>query len=55
MIIAPLLLFLAANAIDLDIVTIPLNNDMKVALVPAGRTELKRLHYLAFPAPGGGR
>jgi hypothetical protein len=42
MIIAPILLVLAANAVDLDIVTIPLSNDMKVALVPAGRTELKR-------------
>src|SRR5437016_1681436 len=42
MIIASLLLFFAANAVDLDIVTLPLTNDLKVALTPAGRAELKR-------------
>jgi len=47
MIIAPLILFLAANAIDLDVATIPLTNDIKLALTPAergarGRSELKR-------------
>ena len=42
MIIAPLLLVLAANTVDLDIVTVSLTNDMKVALTPSGRTELKR-------------
>jgi hypothetical protein len=42
MIIASLLLFLAANAVDVDIVTLPLTNDIKVALTPAGRAELKR-------------
>jgi hypothetical protein len=42
MIIAPLLLVLAANTVDLDIVTLSLKNDTKVALAPSGRTELKR-------------
>jgi hypothetical protein len=42
MIIAPLLLVLAANTVDLDIVTLSLTNDMKLALSPSGRTELKR-------------
>src|ERR1051326_6050703 len=42
MIIASLLLFLAANAIDVDIVPVPLTSDIKVALTPAGRAELKR-------------
>jgi hypothetical protein len=42
MIIAPLLLVLAANTVDLDIVTVSLTNEMKVALAPSGRTELKR-------------
>jgi|SRR5579862_9121073 len=42
MIIASLLLALAANAVDLDIVTLPLNNDLKLTLTPAGRCELKR-------------
>jgi hypothetical protein len=42
MIIAPLLLVLAANTVALDIVTLSLKNDMKVALAPAGRVELKR-------------
>src|SRR5215470_6721433 len=42
MIIASLLLFLAGNIVDLDVVTLPLTNDMKVALTPAGRAELRR-------------
>jgi hypothetical protein len=42
MIIAPLLLVLAAHAVDLDVVTLPLTNDIKVALAPAGRADLKR-------------
>ena len=37
MIIASLLLLLAANTIDLDVATIPLTNDVKIALTPAGR------------------
>jgi hypothetical protein len=41
MLIASLLLFLAATTFDLDIVDLPLTNDVKVALAPAGRTELK--------------
>jgi hypothetical protein len=42
MIIASLLLFLAANTVDLDIVTLPLANDIKLVLTPAGRADLKR-------------
>jgi hypothetical protein len=42
MIIATLLFFLAANAVDLDILTLPLTTDLKIPLTPAGRTELKR-------------
>ena len=42
MTIAPLFLVLALTTIDLDIVTLPLTNDIKVALAPAGRSELKR-------------
>jgi hypothetical protein len=42
MTIGALLLFLLANTINLDIVSLPLTNDMKVALTPAGRAEMKR-------------
>lgn len=42
MIIASLLLALAANAVPLDIVTLPLQNDVKLTLTPSGRCELKR-------------
>src|ERR1051325_8679052 len=42
MMIAPLLLLLAVSAVDIDILTVPLTNDIKVALVPAGRAELRR-------------
>src|ERR1700757_4804814 len=42
MIIASLFLLFAANTVDLDIVTLPLTSDIKVALTPAGRAELKR-------------
>jgi hypothetical protein len=42
MIIAALLLFFAANTVDLDVVTLPLTNDLKIPLTPAGRSELKR-------------
>ena len=40
--IASLLLFFATSAVELDVVTIPLTNEIKVALAPAGRTELRR-------------
>ena len=39
---ASLFLFLAASAVDLDIVAVPLTNDVKVVLTPSGRSELKR-------------
>jgi len=39
---ASLLLVLAINAVDLDIVSLPLTNDVKVVLTPAGRGQLKR-------------
>lgn len=42
MTILSLLLVLALGTVDLDIVTLPLSNDIKVALTPAGRSELKR-------------
>ncbi len=42
MMIASLFFLLAATAIDLDVVTVPLTNDIKVTLAPAGRAELKR-------------
>jgi hypothetical protein len=42
MLIAPLLLVLAVTTLDLDIVELPLTNDLKVALAPAGRGEVKR-------------
>ena len=42
MMIASLFLFLAATPINLDVVAVPLTNDVKVALAPAGRGELKR-------------
>src|ERR1700758_2114648 len=42
MIIASLLLFFAANTVDLAIVTLPLTSDLRVALTPAGRADLKR-------------
>jgi hypothetical protein len=42
MIIVSLFLFLAANTLDLDIVALPLTNDVKVGLTPAGRADLKR-------------
>jgi hypothetical protein len=42
MIIASLLLFLAGNIVDLDVVSLPLTNDIKVVLTPAGRADLKR-------------
>src|SRR5215470_19984469 len=42
MIIASLVLFLAANTLDLDIGALPLTNDVKVGLTPAGRADLKR-------------
>ena len=40
--IASLLLFLAANAVNLDIITLPLTNDIKLTLSPTARAELKR-------------
>lgn len=42
MLIAPLLLVLAVTTIDLDVVTLPLTNEVKVVLAPAGRSEMKR-------------
>jgi len=42
MLSASLLLLLAVSAVDLDIVSLPLTNDVKVVLTPAGRAELKR-------------
>jgi hypothetical protein len=42
MTILSLLLFLAVSNVDLDIVTLPLSNDIKVALTPGGRSEMKR-------------
>ena len=40
--IASFILFLAASTVDLDIVAVPLTNDIKILLTPAGRSELKR-------------
>lgn len=37
-----LILVLALSAVNLDIVTLPLSNDVKVVLAPSGRAELKR-------------
>lgn len=42
MTILVLFLLFAVSSVDLDIVTLPLSNDIKVALTPAGRSELKR-------------
>src|SRR5436305_12671039 len=42
MMIASFILFLAASTVDLDIVAVPLTNDIKILLTPAGRSELKR-------------
>ena len=42
MLCVSLLLVLAVNAVDLDIVSLPLTNDVKVVLTPAGRGQLKR-------------
>ena len=38
----PLLFVLALATIDLDIVTVPLSSEIRVALIPAARTEIKR-------------
>src|SRR5215813_5004478 len=37
-----LLILLALTAVDFDIVSLPLSGDMRVALMPAGRAELRR-------------
>ena len=37
-----LLLILAITNVELDVVNLPLTNDIKMALAPAGRSELKR-------------
>src|SRR5438874_9511358 len=37
-----LVLALALSTVDLDIVTLPLSNDVKAALAPAGRSEFRR-------------
>lgn len=37
-----LILFLLLGNVDLDIVTLPLSNDIKVALTPAGRVDMRR-------------
>ena len=41
-ILLSLFLALALTSVDLDVVTLPLSNDIKVALTPAGRSEMKR-------------
>jgi len=38
----PLLFVLALATIDLDMVTVPLSSEIRVALIPAARTEIKR-------------
>jgi hypothetical protein len=37
-----LLIVLALTAVDFDVVSLPLSGDMRVALMPAGRAELRR-------------
>ena len=37
-----LLLVLAFTTVHLDIVTLPFNNDIRVALTPTGRADMKR-------------
>src|SRR6516225_7383010 len=37
-----LILLLFANNVDLDIVTLPVSGDVRVALAPAGRSEMRR-------------
>src|SRR5436853_1954705 len=39
---AALFLVLAVSGVDLDIVAVPLANDVKIVLTPAGRSEMKR-------------
>jgi hypothetical protein len=36
------ILVLALTSVDLDIVSVPLSNDIRIALTPAGRSDLKR-------------
>ena len=38
----PLLFVLALATVDLDIVTVPLSSEIRVALIPAARSEIKR-------------
>ena len=42
MMLATLLLFLAASTVDLDVVSLPLSNEVRVPLAPSGRADLKR-------------
>jgi hypothetical protein len=42
MLIASLLLALAATSIDVDVATLPLTGEIKLAFAPAGRSEMKR-------------
>jgi hypothetical protein len=42
MTIFTLFLALAVSTVDLDVLTLPLSNDVKAALTPAGRSELRR-------------
>src|SRR5438270_588821 len=42
MMILSLVLALALSTVDLDVVTLPLSNDVKAALAPAGRSDLRR-------------
>ncbi|HEY2379782.1 MAG TPA: hypothetical protein VGK48_01250 [Terriglobia bacterium] len=42
MIVLSLALFLLLGNVDVDVVTMPLTNDVKVVLAPSGRVELKR-------------
>src|SRR5262249_5382371 len=40
--ILSLVLFLAASNLNLDMISVPLSNDIRVPLAPAGRLEMKR-------------
>jgi hypothetical protein len=42
MTILSLVLALALSTVDLDVVTLPMSNDVKIALTPSGRSELRR-------------
>jgi hypothetical protein len=42
MMLLSLVLFLLAGNVELDVVTVPISNEVRVQLAPAGRTDLKR-------------